>query len=119
MAAQEAALNLAADAIGDAITQVSLHTTDGSTDGSGEITGGSYAKIATDANKWGAPSGGTCALVGTLVFDAGTGPDLVTHLGFWAGATWLGSAELSASKTISSGDTLTITAAPITVSAAA
>lgn len=119
MAAQEAALNLAADAIGDAVVEVSLHTTNGSTDGSGEISGGTYDRLATTTSTWSAPSGGTVTLVGTLEFNAGTGPDTVTHLGFWAaGDTWLGSAALSASKTISSGDTLTITAAPITVSAA-
>lgn len=118
MAAQNNALNIAANAIADAVVKVSLHTTDGSTSGSGELTGGTYAKINTDTSKWGNASGGVCALSGTLVFNGPGGSSAVTHLGFWAtGDVWLGSAKLSATKTIGPGDTLTITAAPISVAA--
>lgn len=120
MAAQTAALNLAADGIADGVTALSLHTTDGSTTGTGEISGGSYTRAAVTTDfTYGAASGGTAALSGSVVFDGADAPgDTVTHLGFWAGSTWLGSAELSTPKTIGPGDTLTITAAPITVSAA-
>lgn len=119
MAAHARALNLAADAIAGAIVEVSLHSGAPGTEGTAnELSGGGYDRVAAD---WSAASGGTAALSGTFQFSgpASSSADNAQYIGFWnSGGLFLGSAQLSAPKTIGPGDTLTITAAPITVAAA-
>lgn len=114
MAIQASALDLAANGIASNVTHLSLHTNAGGESGTNELSGGSYQR---ETPSYGTPSNGTVALTSSVQFDGPGSNATVTHLGFWNGSTWLGSAELTASKTIGSGDTLTITAAPITVSA--
>lgn len=114
MAVHANALNLAANGIASNVTHLSLHTTNGGSTGTGELSGGSYARKVPS---YGTPSNGTVALSSSVQFDGPGSEATVQFLGFWNGSTWLGSAQLSANKTIGPGDTLTITAAPITVSA--
>lgn len=110
MAVETAALNLAADGIATNVTSMTLHIANGT-----QITGGDYAaKTPT----YSSASGGVAALSGPVVFDGPGTSATVTQIGLWNGATLLGMASLSASKTIGPGDTLTITAAPISVTAA-
>ncbi|MQB00544.1 MAG: hypothetical protein GEU78_09675 [Actinobacteria bacterium] len=115
MAVTVAARNIAADAVGAAVSHQSLHTNDGGADGlSGELTGGAYAKQVPSYSTGAAT--GIDDLTAAVVFDAGGTVQTVTHLGFWgsAGSVWLGSVALTVSKQMSGTDTLTITSAPIT-----
>lgn len=118
MAVQEAALDRACDGIAGNVTHLSLHTDTGGTTGTDELSGGNYSRAAETADfEYNAATGGVADLDESVVFGGGSGENTVTHLGFWDGGTWLGSAALSASKTLTSSDTLTITSAPITVAA--
>jgi hypothetical protein len=94
--------------------KLSLHTGDPGTTGASEASGGSYARQTA---AYASASGGANALTVTLNFTsmpAGT----YTHVGIWDSHGTpkfrLGSA-LAASKTLSSGDTLSLTAATLTV----
>lgn len=94
--------------------KISLHTGDPSTTGSSEVAGGSYARQTAG---YAAASGTSSALAGTLNFTA-MPTATVTHIGLWdSGGTpkfRLGS-PLAASKALASGDTLSLTAATLTV----
>jgi len=127
MAAQTAALNHAADGIANKVGFLALYSDaanpDLSSGTSGELSGGGYARASAAATDfdYAAASSGTAALTGSVVFDGPASSTVVRYLGFWSNdgtPVYLGSAQLSADKTIGPGDTLTITAAPITVSAA-
>lgn len=97
-----------------AVTHLSLHSTDGGIDGSGELTGGSYQR---QEPSYGSPSNGTVDLDGPVEFGGPANASTASHLGFWASSTWLGSVELDQPKTgFVDGDTLTVTSAPIQVS---
>jgi len=96
-----------------AVTHLSLHSTDGGSDGSGELTGGSYQR---QEPSYGSPSNGTVDLDDPVEFGGPANASTVSHLGFWASSTWLGSVELDQPKTgFVDGDTLTVTSAPIQV----
>lgn len=115
MPANTAALARAANGLASTVTQFSLHTNDpGSNGTANEISGGAYERRPV---AYGTTSNGTASITGNVVFQGPAGTPTVTHLGFWAGSTFLGWSLLSAPKTIGTGDTLTITAAPITVTA--
>src|SRR5690554_7884266 len=79
-----------------AVTHLSLHSTDGGSDGSGELTGGSYQR---QEPSYGSPSNGTVDLDGPVEFGGPATASTASHLGFWAGSTWLGSAPLAQPKT--------------------
>jgi hypothetical protein len=75
-------LNDAVNGVAAAATYISAHTADPSTTGANEVTGGSYARVATT---WGAASNGS--RVGSQVslnIPAGT---TVTHWGLWTAGT--------------------------------
>lgn len=94
--------------------KISLHTGDPQTTGSSEVTGGSYARQTA---AYASASGGQNALTATLNFTS-MPACTVSHIGIWDSAGTpkfrLGSA-LAASKTLASGDTLSLTAATLTV----
>lgn len=113
MAVHVSTRNLAADAIADDITHVSLHSADPDPSGSNELSGGSYAQQAVSYD---AAVNGTADISSNVTFGAPGSETTATHLGFWSTATFRGSVALASSKTLSTGDTLTITSAPITVS---
>ena len=63
-------------------TRISLHTADPGTTGASEVTGGTYARVATT---WGSPASGSAAgSEVSLNVPAGT---TVTHWGLWSAAT--------------------------------
>lgn len=117
MAANTTALNQACDGIASTVAKLSLHYGDpGAAGTSNELSGGSYTK---ETVTYAAASNGTADFTSDPVFGAGSTEQTVTTVGFWTvGDVYLGSATLSSPKTISGSDTLTLTSAPITVSAA-
>lgn len=85
-------------------TAVSLHTADPGTTGASEVTGGSYARVATT---WAVASGS--ARQGsqvTLNVPAGT---TITHFGIWSGSTFLCGGPLSAPETFAAAGTYLLT----------
>jgi len=79
------------------ITHISLHTADPSTAGSGEASGGSYARQPVS---WGAASGGTVT-GGEVTFSVNAGT--YTHFGTWSavtGGTFRGGNPLSSSAVL-------------------
>lgn len=93
-----------------AAIKVSLHTATPGATGASEVTGGSYARLAAG---YSAASGGACALAAALNFTSMPAVT-VTHIGLWdnnATPKFLQGAALAASKTLNSGDTLSLTAA--------
>lgn len=121
MPASNASLTLAANAIKNAIAEVSLHSDNPGGEGTAnELTGGGYTRDTSAS--WNNAVNGVASLNGTIQFNGpGTSStNNAQYIGFWTtgGAQFLGSAQLSTPKTIGPGDTLTITAAPISVTAA-
>lgn len=86
------AKNLMLDALRAAITQVSLHTADPGTTGASEVSGGSPA-YARKAIAFNAASGGSIDdSTNGIDFDVPAGTT-VTHVGYWAGSTFMGSSS--------------------------
>lgn len=96
----------------DTARYVSLHTSDPGDTGTGEVSGGSYARIqrdAADAN-WSAGTGtdGTTQNVAQITFPSPTANwGLITHVGLWdavSGGNFLGGGALTVPKTVNNGD---------------
>lgn len=100
------AKNAMLDGIG--ITQVSLHTADPGEAGANEVTGGTYAKKAITMN---AASAGNLDSSTLPVFDVPAGVT-ITHVGFWAGATFKAGSSIT-SETFASAGTYTLNDADI------
>lgn len=84
-----------------------LHTGDPGAAG----TANASAVTTRNAVTWNAPSAGSMTLSALSGYNM-TGSETITHLSLWDASTagsFLGSAALSASKPVTSGDTLTIT----------
>lgn len=82
MAFTSAALNALVSGLTSTATRISLHTADPGTTGASEVTGGTYARVATT---WGAPTNGSSTgSQTTLNVPAAT---TVTHWGLWTAAT--------------------------------
>jgi hypothetical protein len=95
--------------------KISLHTADPGATGASEATGGSYARQTAG---YSTASGGACALAATLNFTSMPAAT-ITHVGIWDSTgtpKFLQGAALAASKTLSAGDTLALTAATDTFS---
>ena len=93
---------------------VSAHTADPGEDGSNEVSGGSYARLA---GAFGAPSGGQIALSSALNFTSMPAAT-ITHVGVWdasSAGNFLMKAALSASKVVGSGDTFSLTSLTLTL----
>ena len=101
-----AAKNALLDSLG--INQVSLHTADPGETGANEVTGGTYAKkaITMDPAALGNLNSQT---VPVLDVPAGT---TITHVGFWAGATFKVGVAITA-ETFASAGTYTLSDADI------
>lgn len=89
------------------LAYLSVHTADPSTTGANEAAGGFYARQALT---WGSASAGSIT-----ANQATFTPNTATYGwgGYWTaptGGTFLGSFTFSASKSITSGDTLKVTA---------
>ena len=111
----------AEDVILDYMLEANLYfgvsTADPGEDGStvAEPSGGSYARVAITAATWAAASGGSKATSADIVFPAATGAwGTLTHgfaISTASGAgNFICAAALTAPKTISTGQTLKITA---------
>ena len=104
---------------------IAAHTADPTDDGSGaEVSGGSYARasVTNNATEFPAASGGTKSNANDIEFPEATGSwGTVSHIGVWdasSGGNLLWHGALSASKSIGSGDTLSIAAGDLDFSLA-
>jgi|SRR5690606_23962212 len=114
MAVQNAALTRAATGLVANVTALSLHTAAGGGSGNNQLTGGDYEQ---EEPSYGSVSSGSANLSSSVTFGGPASSSTVTHLGFWDGSTWLGSVALVEPRTLGPGDTLTVTSAPIVVTA--
>lgn len=112
MALETAALNAAANGIGDIAVQMSLHTANPGGSGTSEVSGGGYARQTVNFN---AAASGVAALPSTVSFS-GPAAQAITHVGFWttAGGTWLGSVVPTGDLAFNAAGALDVTAATIT-----
>lgn len=89
---------------------VSLHTADPgngtSVTGGTEVVGGTYSR---ETVTWSAASAGSKEASASVVFDV-PASTTITHLGYWRGATYLGSRALDSSQAFSTAGTYTTTA---------
>jgi hypothetical protein len=92
------------DALAAVIDEVSLHSASPSTTGANELSGGSYARKSAS---WAASASGEKALSSQIVFDVPAGAT-VAYVGFWDGATFVGSAQVT-SETFGGAGTYTLT----------
>lgn len=102
-----AADTVAITAVKNAATFISLHTADPSTTGANEVTGGTYARVATT---WGSVTAGSVTGSAVVVnIPAGT---TITHWGLWtastAGTFYFGGA-LAASEVYGAAGSYTLT----------
>lgn len=98
---------------------VQLHTANPGTAGTTSVSSVTTRQAAT----FSASTTGVLSLSNTPSFTswAGTNGEVVTHISFWdasASGNFLWSAALSASKTMSTGDTLNISSASLTITTA-
>ena len=109
----DAGKNLMLDGLATGVTFVSLHTADPSTDGSNEVSGGSYARKAPS---WASAASGSVATDANIVFDV-PGSTTITHLGYWSASTsgtFYGSRALDTSQTYATAGTYTIASGNLT-----
>ena len=103
-----------------ATVYLALHTADPAEDGSGaEVSGGSYARQACAFDPAHA-TGGNTANTSAESF-AGMPACTVTHIGIWDHASagnLLFYTDVTASKTVGSGDTISVAAGAVTVTLA-
>lgn len=85
----------------------------------GEVSGGSYARKSTAGSDWNAASGGSLTNANALAFPTATGSwGTVTHfmlVDASSAGNMLAWADLTASKTIGSGDTAQFNASALTL----
>ena len=111
--------NVMLDRIGQLAVFASVHTADPGTAGTGEVTGGTYARKAIT---WSAASGGILDSSNTPVFDI-PAVTTITHAGFWSaasGGTFYGADELVADgepapETFTAAGTYTLTDAKLEI----
>ena len=99
----DALFNGTAFSVSAANLKCSLHTADPGTDGSNEVTGGSYAQQVIGSS-FSAASGG--AITNDTEISFSDMPAVtVTYVGLWNTTTFLAGYALVASKTTNAGDT--------------
>jgi hypothetical protein len=81
MALNDAALNIAADAMGAVITHIAIHTAEPDAAGSNEST------AARQAVTWNAAAAGDIAIAAAEGFTGGAPSGPATHVGFWSALT--------------------------------
>lgn len=101
----------------NAATYVALHTADPAGSGTTAASAGSTARSEVTFS---AASGGAIALTGTQpTWTNGGTTETITHISVWSATTagnFLWSAQLTASKSWASGDTLTLTSCGLSLS---
>lgn len=111
----DAGKNLMLDGFGTGVTFVSLHTADPSTNGSNEVSGGSYTR---ESVSWASAASGSVSTSASVVFDV-PGSTTITHLGYWSASTsgtFYGSRALDTNQTFATAGTYTIATGNITES---
>ena len=111
----DAGKNLLLDGFAGGVSFVSLHTADPSTDGSSEVSGGSYTR---EAASWASAASASVSTSASIVFDV-PGSTTITHLGYWSASTagtFYGSRALDTSQTFATAGTYTIASGNITES---
>lgn len=109
----DAGKNLLLDGFAGGVSFVSLHTADPSTDGSSEVSGGSYTR---EAVSWDSADSGSVSSNASVVFDV-PGSTTITHLGYWSASTsgtFYGSRALDTNQTFATAGTYTIATGNIT-----
>ena len=107
MAYSTSARNAALDGVGALGTFISMHTADPGTTGASEVSGGTYARVATTFAA--AANGQKTGSQVTLNIPAST---TITHWGLWSAAsagTFICGGALSSSSTYSSAGTYNFT----------
>jgi len=100
---------------------VALSTADPKDDASGmaEPSGGSYARVTTSGSDWNASSGGAISNANAITFPEATGSwGTITHFAIYdaaSGGNMLFHGSLSASKSVTSGDTISFAAGDLDV----
>lgn len=113
MALVDAGKHLMLDGFATGVTFVSLHTADPSTDGSNEVSGGSYTR---ESAPWASATSGSVTTNSNIVFDV-PGSTTITHLGYWSASTagtFYGSRTLDTSQTYATAGTYTIASGNLT-----
>lgn len=98
-----------------AITHISLHSSDPSTNGANEITGGTPA-YARQAVTFGDPSAGSMATTASMTFNVPAGAT-VAYVGYWSASsagTFYGSRALDASQNFATAGTFTVNIGDLT-----
>jgi hypothetical protein len=85
MALSDSGRNAAVNGLATVALFVSLHSSDPSTTGANEITGGSPA-YARKGVTWGTATSGVRSLASSVTFDVPSGSS-VSHFGIWSAAT--------------------------------
>jgi hypothetical protein len=109
--------NAMLDGLAGAVGYVSLHSSDPSTNGANEISGGSPA-YARKAVSWGAAASASVTSDANVVFDV-PGSTTITHLGYWSAATsgtFYGYRQLDTNQTFATQGTYTISSGNLTES---
>lgn len=109
----DAGKHLMLDGLATGVTFVSLHTADPSTDGSNEVSGGSYTR---ESAPWATAASGSVTTNANIVFDV-PGSTTITHLGYWSASTagtFYGSRVLDTSQTYATAGTYTIATGNLT-----
>lgn len=109
----DAGKNLLLDGFAGGVTFVSLHTADPSTDGSSEVSGGTYTR---ESVSWASAASGSVSTSASVVFDV-PGSTTITHLGYWSASTsgtFYGSRALDTNQTFATAGTYTIATGNIT-----
>jgi hypothetical protein len=99
--------NTALDAIGTAATYISFHTSDPGSTGTGEVTGGTYARVQTT---WGSASAASKA--GSQITSNIPAATTITYWGLWtavSGGTFHYGGALSASESFGGAGTYLFT----------
>lgn len=102
-----AAETTAITAVKNAATFISLHTADPSTTGASEVTGGTYARVATT---WGTVTAGS--VTGSACVLNVPASTTITHWGLWtlgSGGAFYYGGSLPASETFGSAGTYSLT----------
>ncbi|MFY7069574.1 phage tail fiber protein [Nocardiopsis changdeensis] len=115
MAFQTVALDRTLEGLVAGAVTASMHTTDGGTTGTGEVTGGTYARQPIT---WDPASGGQIDAAAQITFDI-PGGHTVTHLGLWDASgtpVWQGSIKLSTPESYGAAGTYTVLLVRVTQS---
>src|SRR6188508_2489240 len=112
-----ASANAALTAITTDADFTQVHTGDPGSAGTANVS----AETTRKATTWASPSAGSIAASGTLPSWAtwSAGSETITHVSFWSASsagTFQGSIALTASKSITNGDTLNLTSLTYTAS---